>query len=74
MKRTVTLFIYITFLLSVAQAASPDKKVATDGITLFAVASLPQGEDQVYLSDSVIVTITLYSNVNFENIKNKSTK
>ena len=73
MKRIVTLFIYIAFLLSVAQAASPDKKVA-DGITLFAVASLPQGEDQVYLSDSVIVTITLYSNVNFENIKNKSTK
>ncbi|MBR3733852.1 MAG: BatD family protein, partial [Bacteroidaceae bacterium] len=73
MKRIVTLFIYIAFLLSVAQAASPDKKVA-DGITLFAVASLPQGEDQVFLGDSVVVTLTLYSNVNFENIKNKSTK
>lgn len=73
MKRIVTLFIYIAILLSVAQAASSDKKVA-DGITLFAVASLPQGEDQVFLGDSVVVTLTLYSNVNFENIKNKSTK
>ena len=46
----------------------------TDGITLFAVASLPQGVDEVYLDDSVIVTVTLYANVNFEKIDNKSNK
>ena len=76
MKRFLTLFIYIVLLLTVAQAASlTDKKTnSSDGITLFAVASLPQGMDEVYLGDSVIVTVTLYSNVNFEKINNKSTK
>lgn len=76
MKRFLTLFIYIVLLLTVAQAASlTDKKSnSSDGITLFAVASLPQGMDEVYLGDSVIVTVTLYSNVNFEKINNKSTK
>ena len=39
-----------------------------DDITLFAVASLPQGVDEVYLDDSVIVTVTLYANVNFAKI------
>lgn len=45
-----------------------------DDITLFAVASLPQGVDEVYLDDSVIVTVTLYANVNFAKIDNKSNK
>ena len=67
-----TLYI-ILLALFVAGTACADKKSADD-ITLFAVASLPQGVDEVYLDDSVIVTVTLYANVNFEKIDNKSDK
>ncbi|MBO4729922.1 MAG: BatD family protein [Bacteroidaceae bacterium] len=66
--------ILCTFLaLFFVGLASADKK-PTDNITLFAVASLPQGVEEVYLDDSVIVTVTLYANVNFDKIDNKSDK
>ena len=65
----------ITILLCAGIAAGNSQpKDKDDGITLFAVATLPQGVDGVYLGDSIIVTVVLYSNINFEKIENKSTK
>ena len=67
---------YLTsILLLIAVCAFADTtKEDSDGITLFAVASLPQGVEEVYLGDSVIVTLTLYANVDFAKIDNKSDK
>ncbi|MBP5629086.1 MAG: BatD family protein, partial [Bacteroidaceae bacterium] len=80
-----TIYSIILALMAVGQPSAGRSEAAmhhapcsmhneTDGITLFAVASLPQGVDEVYLNDSVIVTVTLYANVNFEKIDNKSNK
>lgn len=69
------IFCFITILLltlTPVLANQDDEK--DDGIELFAVASLSTGEKDAYLGDSVIVSITVYSNVQFSQIKNQSDK
>lgn len=51
-----------------------DESTKADAQELFAVASLSTGEKDVYLGDSVIVTVTLYAVNSFSSIKNKSDK
>ena len=74
--KTVSLSLILFFLGAVgvstintlATPISDKKKDGDTDITLFAVASLPQGQSEVYLGDSVVVNITVYSNTNFEQI------
>ena len=68
------LLILLTALLAITPAFADDTKDKDDGIELFAVASLSTGDKDVYLGDSVIVTLTVYSNVQFSQIKNKTDK
>lgn len=44
------------------------------GVELFAVATASAGGDDVYMGDSVVVSITLYTNAEFSQVKNKADK
>ena len=70
MKTLLTSILLFACICACADTAKED----SDGIALFAVASLPQGVEEAYLGDSVIVTLTLYANVDFAKIDNKSDK
>jgi len=72
MKKILTLITLC--LLAVAPIMADDEDKKDDGVELYAVATLSSGDKDVYLGDSVIVTLTLYSNVQFAQIENKSDK
>ena len=70
MKTLLTSILLFACICACADTAKED----SDGIALFAVASLPQGVEEAYLGDSVIVTLTLYANVDFGSIDNTNDK
>lgn len=70
MKR-VCLSLFVLFLIVASLCATPP---ADDDITLFAVATTSLRGDSVILGDSILVTVTLYSNYNFLSAKPQKDK
>lgn len=61
-------------MVAILPIMADDEETTDDGIQIFAVATASTGDKDVFLGDSTIVTVTLYSNVSFAQIKNKSDK
>lgn len=68
MKKIVSFLIMTALAVNITFAA--EDKTNDDGVKLFAVATVPDFEADHIEGDSVLVTLTLYSNCSFNKIEN----